>query len=141
MLSTNYLHKLAWRACCAWLIIFALIFNGLIPAGFMPDISRQAGRLFAVTICTGSGPIEITVNKDLHRVDGKQTKSNENQQSHNHIPCIYSLNSTASFDGLGISPVIAFIFLLLGTLALLIQVTVPGSRIYGNASSRSPPIA
>jgi hypothetical protein len=104
----------------------------------MPDFSRQAGQMLPMTICSGFGPMQISVDKDLNRVDPAQHKGHDNQQKH-QTPCIFSLNSVTSFDGLTTPFIVAFIFVIISLLALP-NYRILAQRAYGNASSRSPPL-
>jgi hypothetical protein len=128
---------MAWRSCCAWIVVFALAFHGLIPVGYMPDFSRQAGQILPMTICSGFGPMQM--DADQHHMDHARNTGHNDQQNHNKVPCLFSLNSVASFDGLTIPFIVAFIFVIISLLALP-NFRILAQRAYGNASSRSPPL-
>ena len=55
-----------------WLLVGAVLFRGLIPAGYMPQAGGEK-HLFNIVICTAAGSQTITV--DDH---GQPAKNNNN---------------------------------------------------------------
>ena len=71
-----------------WLLVGAVLFRGLIPAGYMPQAGGEK-HLFNIVICTAAGSQTITV--DDH---GQPAKNNNNgNQKHTGLkaPCLFAV--------------------------------------------------
>jgi hypothetical protein len=105
------------------IVVVALAFRGLIPTGYMPDISRSGGQPFGITICGGTG------HHHQKSDDGKQ----------HDMPCPYSVNSV--FASRGFIPAI-FLPVFIYTALVVVMVAFAFAqthRHHGNASPRAPP--
>jgi hypothetical protein len=54
---------------------FTLLFKVLVPVGFMPDMAALQHGIYKLTICTGSGAKEITVDQNQKPIDAGQKDS------------------------------------------------------------------
>ena len=133
-------HHAFWRTTCAWIVIFALLFHGLIPVGYMPSSFQGAGEFLPVRICGGLDTVATAIDKNFHRADEHQNKHSEHQQSLDKSSCLFSLNAFTSLTGLAPPSFIVFLSSLIDRLTFS-NFGLLRSRIYGNASSRSPPLS
>jgi hypothetical protein len=75
-----------------WLLVGAVLFRGLIPAGYMPQAGGEK-HLFNIVICTAAGSQTITVD------DHGQPAKNHNNGNQNHTghkaPCLFAVHASA----------------------------------------------
>jgi hypothetical protein len=127
----------ASRALLGWMVIIALAFHGLIPLGYMPDISPKAGHPVQMTICDGMDMSSVDMDEDSGD-DNAPAKNKADGKSSDHAPCPFSVNAVFSFGNL--TPDIAapiYIFIAIASFAALI---LTAQRRYINASPRAPPL-
>ncbi|MFM7631219.1 MAG: DUF2946 family protein [Alphaproteobacteria bacterium] len=91
-----------------WLLIGAVVFRGMIPAGYMPQAARD-GRLFTMVICTATGSETIAVN-----AHGQPMASNHNtpenpdpqKQTGHKAPCFFGVGTSVIISSHATAPLI-----------------------------------
>lgn len=124
------------RVYLGWLLILALAFHGLIPVGYMPDVTHAQGKSLGMTICDG---MDHSMTMGSH-AENKQLKPHENSNGHksqNRFPCPFSINAVFANTAVALSsavPVFLFLTLLLPAGFLLAE-----RRRFGQGAARAPP--
>jgi hypothetical protein len=75
-----------------WLLVGAVLFRGLIPAGYMPQAGGEK-HLFNIVICTAAGSQTITVDNHGQPVKN-DNKGNQNHTGHK-APCLFAVHASA----------------------------------------------
>ena len=70
------------------LLVGAVVFRGMIPAGYMPQAASD-GRLFTMVICTATGSETIAV--DAH---GRPAQSEHQGKHAGHAPCPFAVTTS-----------------------------------------------
>jgi hypothetical protein len=112
------------RAFVALMIVIALVVQGIIPAGYMPDAAHASGRTLAFKICTGT--------------QNAPAKNQGGHTGHKDAACPYSVSAGFLFDGLAAPGFISFFFILVAVLGFGIHLPTPQHR-RAFASPRAPP--
>lgn len=87
-------YRRLWLSC---LILAALVAQGLVPAGFMPTVRADSGKI-EIVICTGTGP--ATIMMDAHMVPGADDDAHDNNAA--APTCLFAPVMAA--DAAGIMP-------------------------------------
>jgi hypothetical protein len=122
-----------WLAAIA---LLAMLCQGLVPAGYMPDFGGHRGGLMPLRICTGDGFTTIKVSADKYAAPGKAAPASHHTP---HAPCDYALNHVFGFAGLTAALLSSLLFILL-TLLLPPEFSVSPRRYFGTLAARAPPI-
>ena len=117
---TSSSHKI--RPWIVWAIAVALVLHGLIPLGFMPNLSAASGQTFALQICDGTA----------HHQD-----SDSDKKTASHQPCSFSIN--ALFAWTGVAPSIAIEVFAQLIIMAMVAFTIARPRRFGIAPPRAPP--
>jgi hypothetical protein len=75
--------------------LIAMAIRAAVPVGFM--LTAEQGRWVTVTICSGSGPMQMALNLDTgeHR-DGGEPSPDDQGQGVDHAPCVFASAATAA---------------------------------------------
>jgi hypothetical protein len=83
--------RAGWERMALLLLLLAVIFpRVLVPAGYMPD----AGYAMKLTLCTGTGTTEITVDPGTTRHD-----RGEHDGGAQHQPCAFAASALPVLSG------------------------------------------
>lgn len=85
--------RTGWRAFGAWALACALALRILIAPGMMPVADAGGVR---VTLCTGEGPVQVTVDRDGNAHRGDPGQDDPRQDKAIHQACAFSSLSAAS---------------------------------------------
>ncbi len=75
-----------------WLLVGAVVFRGLIPAGYMPQAGGEK-HLFNIVICTAAGSQTITV--DDHGQPAKNNNNGNQKHTGHKAPCLFAVHASA----------------------------------------------
>jgi hypothetical protein len=125
--------RAVWERVALLLLLLAVIFPRiLVPAGYMPD----AGYAMKLTLCTGTGTTEITVDPGTTRHD-----RDEHDGGAQHQPCAFAASALPVLPG-------APLLLLAAAIAYVIRHGVaadtsapPLAAPYLRPPLRGPPLA
>ncbi|MDD9899399.1 MAG: hypothetical protein OXT65_00280 [Alphaproteobacteria bacterium] len=84
-------HECRFHRALFTLVILALCAQTLIPPGFMPSFKQ--GDVFALDICSSTGPLTILVDKNMQPI--KQHAPRKNKK---HDLCPFGFAPVASYD-------------------------------------------
>jgi hypothetical protein len=73
-----------------WLLVGAVVFRGMIPAGYMPQAADN-GRLFTMVICTATGSATIAV--DAHGRPAQSDHQGDTKHA-GHAPCPFAVTTS-----------------------------------------------
>jgi hypothetical protein len=136
MALTRGIRTSSWRRYCAWAVVWALAFRGLVPLGYMPDFSKRGSGFFPITICSGYDRETIFLDRNFNKADAAKHGNGHNQHDDKTF-CPFSVSSIfASADNaalLWLALVFAFVVVFHTDFRLSRQ------RFFANTSSRSPP--
>ncbi|MDX2027988.1 MAG: hypothetical protein SFW62_05080 [Alphaproteobacteria bacterium] len=110
----------------AWLVLAALVLRGLVPVGYMPDFSGKSA-LPSIAICGGKAHSSNAPLKD------SGTPSH-----HQDAPCLFAFNKSFSLESVK-PPALAVLALVFSMALAFAALVLERQRLFGNASSRSPP--
>ncbi len=118
-----------------WLLALALLIRGLMPAGFMPNIAKDAA--FPITICSAQGAKTILVAAaDYLTKKTKDTPSDTSlQKQHDCVLCAAPVQAAGS-DGL-LHPDAVLFFVAI--LTFITWLGVCRARYEAAAAPRGPP--
>lgn len=74
-----------------WLLVGAVLFRGLIPAGYMPQAGGEK-HLFNIVICTAAGSQTITV--DNHGQPAKNDSNGNQKHAGHNAPCLFAVHAS-----------------------------------------------
>ena len=136
MSSTSGIRTSSWRHSCAWVVVLALLFRGLVPLGYMPDFSKRGSGLFPITICSGYDRSTIFLDRDFNKVDAAKHGKGHSQHDDKTF-CPFSVSSIfASAD----APVLFWLALAFSFIVVsCTDFRLVRQRFFANTSSRSPP--
>jgi hypothetical protein len=75
--------------------VIAMAIRAAVPVGFM--LNADQGRWITVTLCSGSGPMQMALNLDTgeHREGGEPSEEDPGNGVH-HAPCVFAAAATAA---------------------------------------------
>jgi len=119
-------------------LCLALVFKVLVPVGYMPDFNALQHGTLRITMCTGHGPVDLADWKSEHG-STNDSHNNGKHESHNDTLCSFGANANLLAN---VIPAPQLVALLTGFvfLSFMRAYRQRYSRIYANASPRSPPI-
>ncbi len=123
------------RAVWPWLALLAVLVQGLIPAGYMPDFGAAHGGLMPLRICTGDGFATIQVSVDKYGLHKKLVPAGPHQ---NHAPCDYAINHIFGFAN-ATAPLLVVLLFVLFTLCHISEFNFARRRDFGTIAARAPP--
>lgn len=135
----SFSRQLAMLCLCAVFLLKALI-----PAGFMPDLSRDDA--FTLVICTATGPQTVLVDKDMKPLTGDDASSSHHSsddttQTVDHVTlCPFAVN-TAMDHVSSVAGVKTVSVAMMSQNIFPVFLHYERIRFFGNASSQSPPFS
>jgi hypothetical protein len=121
-----------------WIVVAVLAFHGLIPLGYMPDVSPNAEHPMQMTICDGMDMSSMDMD-DQSDDSGALAKGKTDGKSSDHPPCPFSVDAVFTFAKIApdlAAPIFTFI-----AIASFASFLLSAQRRYANASPRAPPLA
>jgi hypothetical protein len=136
MSLTSGIRTSSWRSYCAWAVILALVFRGLVPLGYMPDFSKGGAGFFPVTICSGYDRATIFLDQDFNKADA--ARHGKGDSGHDDTTfCPFGVSSIFAWAGVS-----ALVWLALAFSFIVVfhaDFRLGRQRFFANTSSRSPP--
>jgi len=124
------------RTILGWIIIAALAFHGLIPLGYMPDISSAAKHLLHMAMCNGMDMSSMDMDEGSADNDAP-VKDRANNKPTNSTPCPFSVNAVFAFaHAVPVFAAPTYVLIAVVSFAAFIFAL---QRRHINASPRAPP--
>lgn len=133
MITARLTHGLL-SALFTIIVVTAIAVRGLVPTGYMP--AQHGKNIFAMTICTLTGPQTVLVDENMKPTGGKTQTDHDATQK----PCEFAANAASTITDMVTASVIAVSWTDYYNSVHTDDVTHTAA-FFGNASSQSPPLA